>query len=544
MIAAPQPVAVEEGAKVLRAGGNAVDAAVTTALVQGIVDPTNCGIGGWGVMHVRPAHAAARTIEFYSPIPKGMPPDHFARDVLGEPGRWNVFQVRGWANNIGHRAVGVPGTIKGLAEAIAQFGTWPWERALEPAVHWAENGVLVERELADRLSGVLDVADGGPSMLDRLTATSAAAALYTRDGRPLALGERLVHREAANTMRRLGTAGPDDFYKGAIARAIAEDFAGDRGFITEEDLREYRTRWSEPIVGTYRGYRIETSRPPTGGVTIIEILNILEGFDLAALGHNTADYIHVLTEAFRCAFADRVEHVGDPLFVEVPTERLASKEHGARWRARIEVRRRLDLPTPASLRVPARGSTTHLSVVDGEGNAVSLTHTNALSSSGVVTPGLGFLYNNSVALFNPFPGHANSMAGGRMRANGAAPTMVSREGKLVLVVGSPGGHGIITGVVQTILNVLDFGMTATEAVSASRFHCEHGALQVETRIPTAVREELARRGHQVQNTLTAYGYTTGAIQCVLVDPHTGAMSAAADPRRGGMVLRASTMTAR
>lgn len=544
VIAAPQPVAVEEGAKVLRAGGNAVDAAVAAAFVQGIVDPTNCGMGGWGVIHIRPASGASQVIEFYSPIPKGMRPDQFAGDVTGEPGRWNVFPVRGWANNIGYKAVGVPGTVKGLAEALHRFGTLPWERVLEPAIRWAEEGVLVDRELADRLAGVLDPADGGPQMLDRITATPAAAALYTRGGRPLPQGELLVHREAAGTMRRLASSGPDDFYRGAVASAIAEDFARGGGFVTEDDLREQRTRSSRPIIGTYRGYSVETSRPPTGGVTLLEILNILEGFDLAALGHNTADYIHVLAEAFRCAFADRVEHVGDPLFVEVPTERLASKEHAAAWRTRIDMRRRLELPRPTSLRVPSGPSTTHISVVDGAGNAVSLTHTNALSSSGVVTPGLGFLYNNSVALFNPFPGHANSMAGGRMRANGAAPTMVYRDGELVLAVGSPGGHGIITGVAQTIVNALDFGMSATEAVGASRIHCEHGPIQVETRIPRLVCEDLARRGHEVQNTLTAYGYTTGAIQLVLVDPRTGALAAAADPRRGGMVLRASSMTAR
>ncbi|MBI3977205.1 MAG: gamma-glutamyltransferase [Chloroflexi bacterium] len=546
MIVAPQPIAVEEGARVLREGGNAIDAAVTAALAQGVTDPTNCGLGGWGVIHVRPAgRARSEVVEFYSLLPGRMPPDIFANDVIGEPGQWNVFPVKAWANNIGYKAVGVPGTVKGLHEALTRYGTWSWSKVLQPAIRWAEEGVPVDFELAGRLSPLHEPWSAGPRMLDRLNATPAAAALYTREGRPLKPGELMVHADAARTMRRLADEGADDFYRGAIARAIAADFARNGGFIAEEDLRDYRTRTGEPIAGTYRGYRIETSRPPTGGVTVVEILNILEGYDLAGMGHNSADYIHVVTEAFRAAFADRIEHVGDPEFVDVPLDRLLSKAHAAAWRQRLSLSRRLDLPPPVSLRLAGgRGATTHLSAIDVDGNAVSLTHTLALSSAGVVTPGLGFLYNNSVALFNPYPGHPNSMAGGRMRATGAAPTIVYRDGKPVLVVGAPGGHGIITGVVQTILNVIDHGMTATEAVSASRFHCEHGALQVETRIPGLVRDELARRGHRVDNTLTAYGYTTGAVQLVMADPATGAVSGAADPRRGGMVLKASSLTAR
>ncbi len=541
IVVAPQPLAVEEGAKVLRAGGNAVDAAVTAAFVQGVIDPTNCGMGGWGVMHVRSARTGrSEVIEFYSVLPRSMPSDFFAGDVVGNPGMWNIFQVRGWANNIGYRSVGVPGTVRGLAEGLARFGTWPLSRVLEPAIRWADEGVDVDAELASRLGPQFEADDGGPKMVDRLSATPASAALYTRDGHPLRPGDHMTHAEAAQTMRRLAAKGADDYYTGEIGARIAEDFRANDGFLDAEDLRSYRTRTSAPIGIDYRGYRVETSRPPTGGITVLQALNILEGYDLAALRHNSADYVHIVTEALRAAFADRIRYVGDPLFVDVPQEMLLSKDHAAEWRGKIRMERRLELPHPESLVVAgAKGHTTHLCAVDAEGNVVSLLHTLAMNGSGVVTPGLGFLYNDSVVLYNPFPGYPNSMAGGKMRANGGSPTIVYKDGRPFLALGSPGGHGIISGVLQTILNVVEHGMTPTEAVSASRFHCEHGPLQVETRIPLGVREELARRGHKVQNTLNPFAYVSGAVQLARIDPVSGAATGGADPRRGGMVLRAT-----
>lgn len=533
MVVAPQPLAAETGAKILHRGGNAVDAAVAMAFVQGIVDPLMCGLGGWGVMHIY--HAQSKTnsvLEFYGRVPSACTPAMFVNDVVGETGLWDAFECRDYINHIGHKSVGLPGTVKGLHHALSNYGTMPWAELLQPAIRAAADGVRVSSDLHNGWRRPAQ--PGWPDSIAKLTRTLASADIYTRDGRPLAMGELMVHRDAAHTMRRLASDGAAAFYTGDIAREIADDFARNDGLLSADDLRNVHVQRTEPVSTTYRGLTVTSNPPPGSGVTLLEILNILEHYDLKALGHNTPDYIHVLTEAFRAAFADRLDYIGDPEFVDVPVDRLISKAHAAEWQSRIRMDRKMAIEKP-SLGQPEPPTTTHLCAVDGEGNVVSLTHTLA-TGSGVVTPGLGFMYNNTMCLYNVYPGHANSIAPGKMRTTGMVPTVVFKDGVPVITIGAPGGHGIITGVAQVLLNLIDHEMSPLEAVSVPRFHCEHGALEVESRFPNVIRGELAARGHEVKDIHSSYGFHTGIVQVITSDPESGTHRGASDPRRGGIAL--------
>jgi gamma-glutamyltranspeptidase / glutathione hydrolase len=525
MIVCPQPLAAEAGLQVLRRGGNAVDAAVTTAFCQGVLDPQMCGIGGGGMMLVhRAATRTTETIEFHPRAGGQVRADMWESIFVKEAADRYNYVVEGGVNDAGYQSVAVPGTIAGLALALERHGTISWPAALEPAIAFAEDGFPVAAEL--RASWTSEMSPDQLPMASRIQVTAAARSLYTNDGGLKDLGEPLLQADYGRTLRILARDGARSFYVGEIAERIAADFQAHGGFISRADLAGYRAEVAEPLESTYRGLRVLAPAPPAGGLPLLQMLNFLEGFDLAAAGWPSAEAARLRVEAMGWAFADRERHLADPRFAQVPVARLLDKAYAEDARRRVAAGERFAGRPP--LEAP---TTTHISVVDGEGNAVSLTHTLG-SSSGVVSQGLGFGYNNYLNCFDPRPGRVNSIEPGKTRITMMVPTIVFSADRLRAVVGAPGGTKIVTAVLQTLLNVFDHGMTPVEAVSAPRIDYQAETVQAEGRVPAQVIEGLRAAGYSVNRRPQNYDWYFANAQLIVVDPD-GTLRGASDPRKDG-----------
>jgi gamma-glutamyltranspeptidase/glutathione hydrolase len=530
IVVAPQPIACEAGRQALERGGNAIDAAVATAMAQMVVDPFNCGLGGFGSMHVFVAETGEDAVlDFYGRVGSRAHPEVFAPDVLGQiEGHAERYAVRGHANQVGYRAITVPGVVRGLGLAVKRYGRLPWAELLGPAIALARDGFAVDGELYR--SWTEPTEPGHLDTLQRARTTDACAAIYTRDGRLHRPGEALRQPDLARTLETLAAEGSESFYRGPLARRIADDLDRHGAFVTVGDLHDYEVEVRAPVVGPYRGHQVSSSPPPGSGVQVLEILNILEGYDLAALGPASAEYVYLWIQAQRFSFADRTRYLGDPAFVDVPVERLISKAHAA------EIRRRIDAGETAAVPRVAAGDrdshTTHVTTLDGAGNAVSLTHTLG-TSAGVVTPGLGFMYNNAMYQFHPLPGMPNSIQPGKRRITGLAPSLVFKDGRLRLALGAPGGTRILTAVAMTIVNVIDHAMSAVEAVSAPRVYCDGAVARLESRLFHGVAEALAARGERPKCSEFGHDPFFSPVQAIAVDPRTGRATGASDPRAGG-----------
>jgi gamma-glutamyltranspeptidase / glutathione hydrolase len=519
MIVCPQPVAAEAGQAVLRAGGNAVDAAVTTALVQGVIDPMMCGIGGSGLMLVHRADQRRQeVVEFYARAGSGVRDSQWQHLFLREAADRYGYVLQGWVNDCGYQSVGVPGTVAGLAEALRRHGTISWADAMRPGVEAARRGMRVTGNVH-----AFWVTDYGPDVARndrRIQWTRESRRIYTSDGQLRPVGDTIENPDLARTYERLAEAGPEDFYRGEIASSIAADFAANGGFISAEDLAGYKPRVVEPLVGSYRGRRVVAPGPPAGGMTLLQMLNYLEGFDVARAGWPSPAAARRRVEAMAWAMAEREEHLADPLFASVPVADLTAKEYAAAARSAH------DSPT-----------TTHVCVVDGAGNAVSMTHTLG-SSSGVVTPGLGFTWNNYLNCFDPRPGRVTSLAPGKTRVTMMVPSMLMAGARPEVVIGAPGGTRIVNGVLQTLLNLVDHGMTPLEAVAAPRVDFQGETVQAEQRIPGEVLEELQARGFRVNRRPVSYDSYFSRVQVIRVGAD-GTPAGASDPRGdGGIALTA------
>jgi gamma-glutamyltranspeptidase / glutathione hydrolase len=428
-------------------------------------------------------------------------------------------------------AVVVPGTVAGLHLAWKEHGSLPWARLVQPAVDLARNGFPLSESLAGSLARVL------PSMKNY----PASMAQFSKDGAPYAAGEMFRQPDLARTLARIAAQGPAGFYQGETARLIAQEMAAHGGLITEADLRAYRAERRAPLRGTYRGYEI-LSMPPisSGGTALIQMLNILEGYDITASNWGSAQNLHFMIEAMRRAYADRARHLGDPAFnPQMPIARLTSKEYAASLRATI-LPDRASPSSPASFEWPPESSeTTHFSVVDASRNAVSLTYTlEAGYGSKIVVPGAGFLLNNEMGDFNAGPGltdatgligtEPNLAAPGKRMLSSMTPTIVSKDGRLFMVTGSPGGRTIIATVLHTILNVIDHGMNAQEAVDAARFYHQW--------LPDTVYYERHGISPDTLAILRARGHRLEAIsgqgiaEVIVVEPRTGKLAGGTDRR--------------
>jgi len=536
IVVAPQPVAASVGASILAEGGNALDAAIATAFVQGVVDPFNGGIGGFGCMLVHDARSSRTTaVSYHGRAGSKARPDVFAGDVIGQiHGHAERYEVKGAVNQIGYRSPVVPGVLAGFDEAHRAFGRLPWKILLEPAIRLARDGIPLPGEVYAHWTDLTE--PGHKSGLERIHATPACAAIFAPGGNVLKPGELLRQPDYAATLAQIAEAGADDFYRGDIARTIADDFSRNHALFGSEDLASYRADVADPVGGSYRGLRIESSPLPASGIQLLELLNILEHFDLAALRRDDeAAYVHRVSRAMLATFADRARFLGDPRFVDVPVARLLGKAHARDLAEIVEGEREISVE---SLEYAESRHTTHVCTMDGEGNAVSLTHTLG-SASGVVTPGLGFVYNNCMYQFHPFPGHPNSVAPGKSRLTGAAPTLVFRAATPWMALGALGGTRMPTAIVNTFCNIVEHAMCPTEAVDAPRFHAEGAWLEMESRLYWRLREDLESRGWRLRPSPKGYDRAF-ALVFVAMREANGAFNGGSDPRGGGGLAIART----
>ncbi len=521
VVVAPQPRAAEVGANVLRDGGNAFDAAVAAAFVQAATDPFMCGIGGIGVAQTFDAASGENVVlDFVGRVGSRARADQWAK--LARRTAEGKTYVEGWHNYLGYQSILIPSAIAGLA-AIHARGRMPWRDLVQPAIRILREGFPLYEYITEYFfeTHQYPVGENYPTFDAFVHTTETMARLWLRnDGTVRRVGDHLTNPDYAAVLECIADEGPDAFYRGSIAERIIADFAAHDALITADDLGACTAVVRAPLQSEYRGLTVSTS--PLGGATVLQILNILEGFPVAELGHNSAEYLHLLASAMHLAFSERDRMSGDGS--DGVMEELVSKRHAAELRARITA---ASIPSAEAATVPG---TTHLSVADRDGNAVALTHTLSMGS-GVVTPGLGFQYNNGMSTFDPLPGRPRSIAPGKPRITPMAPTIVLRDGRPEIILGSPGSNAIINAIAQVIVNRLDFGMTPLEAVSAPRIHCEGGPVLTETRLPIATGRALEARGHRLKLRPFAYDSLQGRIQLIVAED--GCWIGASDPRRDG-----------
>ncbi|MEH2441807.1 gamma-glutamyltransferase [Nostoc sp.] len=555
MVVSAHPLGSEAGILMLRKGGNAVDAAVATTFVISVVEPFSAGIGGGGFLLMHSEKTGdIKALDFRERAPLKATKNMYL-DAAGK--------VRPNASINGYLAVGTPGTVAGLYEVHRRYGKLSWQEVMKPAIALAKDGFILGDVLTQRLN----------QRQQQLLNNPAAREIFTRNGQFYQPGEKLVQRDLARTLTAISE-NPQSFYTGSIARSIASDMVKNGGLITLEDLKAYKPIWRTPVCGNFRKAKICSMPPPSsGGVHLLQILNIIGDTDLKSLGWHHPDAIHLMVEAMKIAYADRSEYLGDPDFVKVPVQELISPAYAKKRRQEINMqlakpstevkpvdRKTLQrfsqannqilgeniIPLSArSLKLHATRyespETTHLTVVDGEHNAVSLTFTvNLIFGAGVVTPGTGIVLNNEMDDFAAAPGvpnafglvgnDANSIAPRKTPLSSMTPTIVTENGHFRMAAGAPGGSTIITQVLQTILNVLEYNMDVGAAISVPRIH--HQWLPDELRVESwsldaLTMQDLRRRGHKIKET-TPWG--NGNAIAVTSD---GTLEGAADPRGEG-----------
>ncbi|MGE0222641.1 MAG: gamma-glutamyltransferase [Acetobacteraceae bacterium] len=530
MVSAAQPEAAEAGAEILRAGGNVVDAAIGAALVQTAVDPQMCGIAGMGCMHIHLPHQGIHTtLDFHGRAPSAVRPDMWQDLILHEAEDGWGFILEGRVNEIGYQAITTPMTLRAFDTALRRFGTMSLGALMAPAIDYAEHGFLVRPHVSEFWNRPpIAGRDGHIAIVTRFPATRK---IYVKpNGAVHAVGDVLRNPDMARTYRRIAEHGVDDFYSGQIAGQIVADMMAHNGLLTMADLAACQPQDNDPLWGTYRGHRIATNNPPGGGIMLLEMLNILEHFDLRAMGHNSPEYIRVVSEAMKIATADKDAKVGDPRFFDVPVNELTSKAYATRMAERIRRGEKTAVP-----RFNAGGAeskhTTHICVVDDQGNAVTMTHTLG-QPSGVVTEGLGFMYNGAMAVFDPRPGRAGSLEPGKARFSALSPTIVFKDDKPFLVLGAPGATYITMGNLQVMLNAIEFGMTAEQAVCAPRFAAVSDTIELSNRILRSAERDLRDAGYPIKR--HAQSYTFAWVHAIrIVD---GKLDGGADPATGGLVV--------
>ena len=520
MVASRSDIASQVGSDILEAGGNAVDAAVATAFALAVTYPSAGNLGGGGFMVIALADSQVLTQDHRERAPAAATHDMF----LDDSGRLD----RNLAVN-SLMSAGVPGSVAGLLDALERYGTMQREQVLAPAITLAEEGFILNEDIAGQFADNLASFRPYPASMD----------IFTREGEAYRAGDRWVQPDLAAALKRIADEGRDGFYKGETADLLVAEMERNGGLITHQDLLDYEPVWREPIHGRYRGHDIWSMPPPSGGgILIVQMLNMLEAHDLAGAGWGSARAVHLLVEAQRRAYADRSVHLGDPDYNALPVAMLTSPDYARRRFADVDPTQ----ATPSSSVAPGTWvgeespETTHLSVIDKDGNAVSLTTTlNRSYGNKIVVPGLGFLLNNEMddfATTGPSD-HINAIEPGKRMLSSMSPTIVTRDGDVVLVTGSPGGVTIINTVLQVLLNVLDHGMSAEEAVSSPRIHhqwqpdiirYEDGAIGADA------LEQLQAWGHRG---LTGSSFGIGDANTILV--RDGMIEGVSDPRNVGGV---------
>ena len=549
-VATAHPIAAQAGVDILKSGGNAVDAAVATGFCLNVIEPWNSSIAGHGQMIVHMAsEGRSVAIDYGHRAPKAATADMFR--VIGQTVEGNgIYEVEDRANAVGHQSVGVPGVTAGMCRAHELYGVLPLAQVLDPAIHYAREGFEVDPTTC------LMIARAMPN----LVRYGEAASIFLSDGFPPSTGGKVVQRDLADTLERIAKEGKDALHRGEIAAAIDEEMRRNDGVLSAEDLSEYEAQLLEPVRVGYRGYELLGSPAPAGTITTLQTLNILESFDLAGLTRAAPEHLHLFTEAARHAFADRYGYVGDPDFGPVPLNGILSKRYAQdialtvdREVAQLEDEREIQpwvsyansplhnpwrydpQPKPEHAVMaspPSEGDcTTHFSVIDGDRNMVACTQTAVGGfGSGVVVPGTGVVLTNGMIVFNPMPGTANSIAGFKRGLNNMAPVLALKDGSPFFSLGAPGGRRIMCRIAHIISNVIDFGMSMQEAITAPSVDAAERETFVDHRIDPQTVEILASMGHNVEvvpERFTEWGFSRP--RGVMVDPNAGLLRAGVQP---------------
>jgi gamma-glutamyltranspeptidase/glutathione hydrolase len=511
MVTSNHPLATAAGMRILLKGGNAFDAAVATAAATSVVQPWNSSLGGNGFATLYlAASREVRALNFFGTAPQAAKPGLFTQDKL----------------NLGIMASPVPSNLRGYQEMLEKYGTMKLSAVLEPAIELAERGFPATADFVDQVKRAEEIFRRFPT----------SARIFLPGGRVPEVGSLFIQKDYARTLRQVAERGPEDFYGGDLAHRIAKFYQEEGGILVLEDLQRYQARWLEPLSISYRGYMIYTQPPNSSAIAMLMQLNIMEGFDNKALGHNTAPYLHRFMEAQRLSLADRNKFVAASEAVPVPVAQLLSKNYARKQQGRIDPEKALPWIGPGDLSSSSGGSTTHLSVVDRAGNMVALTQTlGGLFGSYVIVGDTGLFFSNQMRHMHLDPESPSQIRGGVRPRSNQSPTIILKDGEAIMALGTPGGDGIWQRLAQVIVNVLDFGMNIQDAASAPRFtyggHQETGSSlaaewNVEDRIPKPVVDQLRSMGHKIKLVPSEGGGVNGIVR----DPRTGALSGGADPR--------------
>jgi gamma-glutamyltranspeptidase/glutathione hydrolase len=496
LVVTNHPLASAAGLEMLAAGGNAIDAAVACQFALTVVEPMMVGLIGGTTAHVRLADGSHRVVDGMSAVPLAGHPTMF-KPIPGTPP--TVYDVERRENQLGPKAVATPGSLLAWTHALRTYGTMPLADVMQPAIRHASRGFTVTPYLADCIKDCAPDLSQDPFAADRLVP----------DGTPLKAGDRLVQGDYAEALTLISQQGEGALHGGPLGDLVVECMERTGAFVSKRDLTEYRIVKRQPIRGRYRGWEIVGPPPPAAsGVHIAQMLNILEGYDIAGMGYGTIDYFHLLAEVLKIAFADRSEASGDPAFVKVPVERIVSKAYADERRAVIDMARAKQWQ--GGLLAKEGADTTHLTVADGKGNVISTTQTiNSLFGARFIVPGTGMIPNDYMGNFDPRPGNALSIAPGKRVTTSMSPMMAVKDGKVVYALGLPGGRKIFPAAFQALVNLLDHGMSLQEAVEAPRVWTEGPFLEVEHGVPPVVRLGLEARGHKLVVMPTVSGGMNG-----------------------------------
>lgn len=515
VVAAAHPGAAAIGLDIMKEGGNAVDAAVATAFAIGVLEPHASGIGGGGFMLIRLADSKKTVvIDYRETAPQKAKLDFFTHNDLVS----------------GAKSIATPGNVAGLLTALEEYGTKSRKDVILPSVNLAREGITVSKNLAGMLQ----------DNYDKLSLFESTASIYLKDGfLPYEEGDKIVNSDLANTLEKIIKDGKKAFYEGEIAEAISTMVEENGGFLSKEDLKNYTVDKKVPVEGSYRGYKIISCPPPSsGGTHVIELLNIMENFDLTVNSFNSSENYHLWTEAMKLVFADRAKYMGDPKFMDIPLDGLLSKEYAKELSKKIDPTKVMEEVTFGEPYKYESGSTTHISVMDKEGNMVAITQTlNLFWGSGIVVPGTGILLNNEMYDFSLEPTSSNAIVSGKKPLSSMAPTLIlDLEERPFLSIGSPGSSRIIPALALTLSNIIDYQMPLQLAIDAPRItQFEKGELKVEGRIPYPTYKKLEELGHKME-VKNEYDNYFGGVQAVQFDYKNNVLKGGADPRRDGQAL--------
>lgn len=517
VVTSDEPLASMAGMHILQEGGNAFDAAVATAVAVGVLDPRMSSIGGNGFATIYIGKTQeVRALNFYGTAPK--------RATVG------LYQGKDYSHGV--LSAPLPSCLKGYEALHKAYGRLPWTKVLQPAIELAENGFVIRQGLIDDMREYQKILQQFPS----------TTKVFLPGGRLPKQGEVFRQSDLARTLKDIAEHGADVFYSGPIAARIAQFYRSNGGILSADDLAEYRAKWVIPITTTYRGYTFYTQPPSSSAIAVLEQLNMLEAYDLKALGHNSPDYLHLVGEVMRLAIADRNRYVGDPDFVKVPVEKLLSKAYAAERRKLIHADSTMPIATAGDFDQPGENHTTHMNVVDGEGNMVALTQTlGDIFGSGVVTADTGVLFSDEMRHLHLDPNDPSRLEPGKRSRSNQSPIIVLKDGKPFMAIGTPGSNGIWQRLVQVITNIIDFGMDVQTAITEPRMiyggHAETGTqvrprFKVEDRIPASTMDALRAKGYEI----TSVKDDDGRVNAIVIDPVTNFRLGGADPREMGYAL--------